>query len=161
AAPGAAMAVAMSAATLALGGMIGMASPAGLGFAAIVAAAAVIGALSLRLESIHLAAFGAALLGLFVLSGQPSAAIWFTPAAAWTGALFLGVAAVRVPQLGARGVAIAGTGALTPLTALAGLYDAQHGLADPYAAAGAFLALAILLGAIIAAAATRRERGLE
>ena len=52
-------------------------------------------------------AFAAALAGLFVLSGQASAAIWFTPAAAWAGAVFFGVAAVQTPRLGSRGVAVA------------------------------------------------------
>lgn len=155
------MALIMTIAALALALQVGMVSPAGIAFGVIVAASAITGALSLRLESLHLGAFGAALLGLFVLSGQPSAAIWFTPAAAWAGAIFYAIAAIRVPQLGARGVAIAGTGALAPLMAITALYASQHGLADHYAAAGGFAVLSALLVGVIAAATMRRERGLD
>ncbi|HYD72408.1 MAG TPA: hypothetical protein VEF55_04675 [Candidatus Binatia bacterium] len=159
--PGAALALAMSAAALALASQTGMIGPAGAAFGVIVALAAIVGAMSLRLETMHLAAFGAAVIGLFVLSGQPSAAIWFTPATTWAGALFLGIAAIRVPHLGARGVAIAGTGAFGALGAILALNTAQHGLAHPYAAAGALLALAAVLGCVIASSALRRERGLH
>ena len=158
--PGATLALSMAAAVLALGSQIGMVGAPGLAFGAIVATAAIVGAMSLRLEAMHLAAFGAAVIGLFVLSGQPSAAIWFTPAAAWAGALFLAIATLRVPQLGARGVALAGTGAFAPLGVIAALNAAQHGLANVYAAAGAFVWLAAVLSGLIALAATRRDRGL-
>ncbi len=161
AAPGVTMALAMSTAALALGNQLGMASAPGFAFAAIVATGAIIGAMSLRLETLHLAAFAAAVVGLFTLSGQLSAAIWFTPAAAWAGALLLAIAGVRVPQLGARGLAIAGTGAFAPFGAIAALYASQHGLASPFAAAGAFVGLAALLSGLIAASALRRERGLD
>lgn len=159
--PGATMALTMSAAALALASQTGMIGPAGAAFGLIVAFAAIVGALSLRLEAMHLAAFGASVIGLFVLSGQADAAIWFTPVTAWAGALFLGIAVIRVPQLGSRGVAIAGTGAFGALGALLSLNSAQHGLAHPYAAAGALLGLASVLGAVIAAAALRRDRGLQ
>lgn len=159
--PGSTMALTMAAAALALASQTGMVGAAGVAFGVIAATAAIVGAMSLRLEAMHLAAFGAAVIGLFVLSGQPSAAIWFTPAATWAGALFLAIATVRVPQLGARGVAIAGTGAFAPLGAIAALNAAQHGLANPYAAAGAFIGLALMLSGVIAQAAQRRERGLE
>lgn len=158
---GVTMALVMTIAVLALALQVGMVSPAGIAFGVIVAASAITGALSLRLESLHLGAFGTALLGLFVLSGQPSAAIWFTPAAAWAGAIFYAIAAIRVPQLGARGVAIAGTGVLAPLMAITALYASQHGLADRYAAAGGFAVLSALLIGVIAAATMRRERGLD
>jgi hypothetical protein len=158
--PGATMALTMSAAALALGSQTGMIGPPGLAFSVIVALAAIVGALSLRLEAMHLAAFGASVIGLFVLSGQDSAAIWFTPVTTWAGALFLGIAAIRVPELGARGLALAGTGAFGAIGAILALNGAQHGLAHPYAAAGAFVALAAALGAIITAGALRRERGL-
>ncbi len=160
-AAGAAMAAAMLCATLALGGQIGMIGAAGGAFGFVVAAAAITGAANLRLEGLTLGAFAAALAGLFVLSGQDSAAIWFTPAAAWAGALFFAIAAIRTPQLGPRGALIAGIGVLAPLAAIAALYLAQQGLANRFAAAGAFLVLAGLIGAVIAAAAARRERGLE
>jgi len=159
--PGATMALTMCAAALALASQTGMIGPAGAAFGAIVALGAVVGATSLRLEAVHLAAFGAAVIGLFVLSGQSSAAIWFTPVTSWAGALFLAIAVIRVPQLGSRGAAIAGTGAFGALGAILALITAQHGLANPYAAAGALLALTAALGGVIAAAATRRARGLQ
>ncbi|MCX7357119.1 MAG: hypothetical protein NT015_03060 [Alphaproteobacteria bacterium] len=158
---GVTMALTMTIAVLALSLQIGMVSAAGIAFGLIIAATAITGALSLRLEGMHFGAFGAALLGLFVLSGQPSAAIWFTPATAWAGAIFFAIAAVRVPQLGARGLALAGTGALAPLAAITALYFSHSGLADRYAAAGGFAVLSLLLIGVIAAAMMRRERGLD
>lgn len=159
--PGATLALTMSAAALALASQTGMIGPAGGAFGLIVALAAIVGATSLRLEAMHLAAFGAAVIGLFVLSGQSSAAVWFTPVTTWFGSLFLAIAAVRVPQLGSRAVALAGTGAFGALGAILALNSAQHGLANPLAAAGALIALATALGAVIAASALRRGRGLQ
>lgn len=158
---GVTMALTMTIAVLALALQVGMAGPAGIGFGFIVAATAIAGALSLRLEGMHFGAFGAALLGLFVLSGQPSAAVWFTPAAAWAGAVFFAIAAIRVPQLGARGLAIAGTGALAPLMAVTALYFSQHGLADRYAAATGFAVISALLVGVIVSSTIRRDRGLD
>lgn len=158
--PGITAALAMCAAALALASETSMIGPAGAAFGVIVALAAIVGAMTLRLEPVHLAAFGAAIIGLFVLSGQPSAALWFTPAATLTGALFLAIAIVRVPQLGSRGLALAGTGAFGALGAILSLIGAQHGLAQPFAAAAALLCLAMILGGVIAAAALRRRRGL-
>lgn len=149
----------MAAAALALGAQGGMLSPAGAAFALIVLCAAVAGAVRLELEAMHLAAFGAALIGLLVLSGQDIAALWFTPAAALTGGAFFAIAAVRVPQLGERGVTLAGTGALAPLMATASLHMSQHGLADRLSAVGAFVALTLLFGWLLWTAATRAERG--
>src|SRR5262249_39839369 len=120
----------------------------------------IVGAVSLRSEPLHLAGFAATLIGLFVLSGQPSAAIWFTPVTAWAGALFFGVAAVRTPYLGARGMTLAATGALAPLLGIAALYDSHQGLADARAAGAAFIVLALMLGGLIAAAAQRQHRGV-
>ncbi|MGQ0534104.1 MAG: hypothetical protein ACT4OF_15645 [Caulobacteraceae bacterium] len=159
--PGATMALTMAAAAIALGSQIGLVSASGVALGFIIASAAIVGAMSLRLEGVHLAAFAATLIGLFVLSGQDGAAIWFTPAATWAGALFFGIAAVRVPQVGARGVAIAGTGVLAPLAAIAALHLAQQGLADRFAAASAYAVLVLLLAGVIAAATIRRERGLD
>ncbi len=158
--PGEAAALMMAFAALVLGNQIGMIGPAGAAFGVMAAMAAIVGALSLKLENMHLAGFAATLIGLFVLSGQPSAAIWFTPVATWAGALFLGTAAVRVPQLGARGVTLAATGALAPLLVIAALYDSHQGLADPRAAGGAFIALAVMLAGVVAAAAQRHQRGV-
>ncbi|MEQ1818982.1 MAG: hypothetical protein ABL871_10255 [Terricaulis sp.] len=158
---GVTMALTMTIAVLALSLQIGMVSAAGIAFGLIIAATAITGSLSLRLEGMHFGAFGAALLGLFVLSGQPSAAIWFTPATAWAGAIFFAIAAVRVPQLGARGLALAGTGSLAPLAAITALYFSRSGLADRYAAAAGFAVLSLLLIGVIAAAMMRRERGLD
>ena len=161
ASPGITLALTMTGAVLAFGTQIGMISGAGAAFAVIVAVAAIIGSATLRLEPVHIGAFGAALLGLYILSGQETAAIWFTPVAAWTGALFLAIATVRVPQLGSRGAAIAGTGALAPLATIAALHFAGHGLADNYAAAAAFAGLALMLAGITALAALRRDRGVS
>lgn len=158
--PGSTMALAMAAAALALASQTAMIGPAGAAYGVVVAAAAIAGAMSLRLDGVHFGAFGAALIGLFVLSGQVDAAIWFTPAATWAGALFLGIAVVRVPQLGPRGLALAGIGALAPLSALSALRLAEHGLADRLAAAGAFAGLSLILAGVLAAAALRRPNGL-
>jgi len=158
--PGATMALAMAGAALALGAQIGMFSAPGAAFAVIVASAAIVGALSLRLDAMHLAAFGASVIGLFVLSGQDSAAIWFTPVATWAGALFFAIAAVRVPQLGARGVSLAGAGAFAPIGVIAALHAAGHGLAEPLSAAAALFAFGALLCGLIALSALRRERGV-
>ncbi len=160
AAPGASMALIMAGVALALASQTSLFSTPGAAYAILVAAAAIIGALSLRLDALHLVAFGAAVVGLFVLSGQDSAAIWFTPAAAWTGALFLAIAVVRVPQLGPRGVALAGTGAFAPLGAITALHDARHGLADPIAAAMALVSLGLMLAGVLALSAARRQGGL-
>lgn len=159
-APGAALALLGAVVALALGSQVGLIGPAGLAFGALVALAAMVGALNLRVEAIHLAAFGAALIGLFVLSGQDSAAIWFTPVAAWAGALFLGIAAIRVPDLGPRGLALAGTGVLAPLCAIAALYWSGHGLAAPWAAAVALIAAALAFAGLIFATASRGARAL-
>jgi len=158
--PGAGAALLAAVMALALASETSVIGPGGLAFSVAVCAAAIIGALSIKLEALHLAAFGAALLGLFVLSGQPAAAIWFTPVTTWAGALFLAIAALRVPQAGARAATLAGTGVLAPLGAIAVLHFAGHGLANPLAAAAALLTLAGVLAAIATAAATRRERGL-
>jgi hypothetical protein len=153
------MAMIMAACALALGARVGMIGPAGAAFALIVAAAAIIGALRLRREALHFGAFAASLIGLFVLSGQPQAAIWFTPAASWAGALFFAIAMVRVPRLGARGASLAATGALSGLFAIAALFVSRHGLADANAAASAFIAFGLALGGLIRLAMDRRARG--
>lgn len=160
AAPGAALTLLMAAAALGLGAQAGMVGPAGIAFGSIVAMAAAVGAMTLRLEAIHLAAFGAALIGLFVASGQDSAAIWFTPAVTWMGAWFFAIAVIRVPQLGAQGAAIAATGALAPLLAAGALHLSEHGLANAYAAAAAFFVVALSLAGLIAVAALRDQRGI-
>jgi hypothetical protein len=159
-APGATLALIMCAAALALGSQVGMVGAPGIAFAAIVSCAAVAGALNVKLEPIHLAAFGATLIGLFVMSGQAPAAIWFTPITAWAGALFLGIAGVRVPKIGARGAALAATGVIASFAAISALYAADQGLADPHAAAAAFALLGAAFSAIIAAGARWRGRGL-
>jgi hypothetical protein len=63
---GVTMTLVMTIAVLALSLQVGMVSAAGIAFGLIVAASAITGALSLRLENLHLGAFGTALLGLFV-----------------------------------------------------------------------------------------------
>lgn len=158
-APGAAMALAMGVALLALGATGSMVAAPGLMFTLLIAATALVGAANLRLEPLHGGSFVAALAGLYVFSGQPDAALWFTPAATLIGALFVGIAIVRVPQLGPRGVLIAGTGALAPLATIMALHAAQHGLAERLGAAGALTGLALLLGGVLALAAARRHEG--
>mgnify|MGYP000889984309 CR=1 FL=1 len=154
--PGAAMAFAMTAAVLWGGASTTMISAYGAAFLTLVAIAAVVGATALRLEGLHFAAFAAALMGLYVLSGQPDAAIWFTPAASWSGALFFAVMAVRVPQAGSRGASFAGTGTLAPIAAVAALHDARHALAAPGMAGLALVLVALAIGAVIALCAQRR-----
>lgn len=158
--PGALVALIAAAAALALASQTSVVGAGGAAYGIMVAAAAIIGAMSLRLDALHIAAFVAALVGLLVLSGQDAAAIWFTPVATWSSALFLGVAVVRVPQLGARGIAIAATGVLAPLAMVGALHLAQQGLADARMAALALAMVGGMFGTIIYATATRRERGL-
>lgn len=159
--PGAALTLVSAIVALALGAQLGLIGPAGAAFGAIVALAATVGALNLRLEAIHLGAFAAALIGLFVLSGQETAAIWFTPVSAWVGALFLGIAAIRVPDLGARGVSLAGTGVLAPLCAIAALHWSGHGLGEAWAAAAALVATGAAFAGVVVAAASRGARTLS
>lgn len=160
AAPGVTMIVLAGAVTLALGVQIGMVSAAGAAFGALLALSAIVGAMSFRLENVHLAAFGAALIGLFALSGQHDAAIWFTPVTAWLGAVFLAIAALRVPELGARGLVIGGTGSLASIGGVAALHLSGHGLADPIAAAAAFALVALALTGVIVWAALHEKRGI-
>lgn len=160
AAPGSAMALLMAATALALGAKLGMVGAGGIAFGVIIAASAVVGAMSLRLEAIHLVSFGAGLIGLFVLTGQESAAIWFTPAVAWLGAWFFAIGVIRAPQLGAQGGAIAGTAALGPIIAAGGLHLSEHGLSSALAASGAFAGVAVVLSGLIALCALRDNRGL-
>jgi hypothetical protein len=158
--PGLMLALLMGGALIALGNAIGLAGPAGLGFGVLIVAAAIIGASAVRLAGLHLGAFAAAMFGLYVFSGQPAAAIWFTPVTAWMGALFFAIAAIRVPALGARGALLAATGVAAPMLSAGALSLSQHGLANPLAAAGAFLSLAVMFGALIAVAAQRGQRGV-
>lgn len=160
-APGAILSLGMGAGLVGLGALAGIIGPAGGALVLLVLIAASLGASSLRREPLHHAAFAAAGVGLFVLSAQGSAAIWFTPAAALAGALFLAIAFLRVPQLGPRGGALAGTGAGASMFAVGALYVSQHGLANPLAAAGAFLALALAFAGLIALAAHRRQGGVD
>jgi len=158
---GAVLAGGMSVALLWLGASVGMIGAAGAGLAALVLAAAMLGARNLRSEPLLYAAFAASGVGLFVLSAQESAAIWFTPAAALAGILFLAIAFVRVPQLGPRGGAIAGTGAAASMFAVGALYVSQHGLANPWAASAGFIALAAIFAGVIALAAQRRHGDVQ
>ncbi|MES1201565.1 MAG: DUF2339 domain-containing protein [Pseudomonadota bacterium] len=156
--PGAMLALIMATTALAIGSQVGLVGPTGIAFGAIVALAAAFGAASLRLEWIHFAAFAGAGVGLYVLSAQHDAAIWFTPAATWAGVWFLALAFVRAPELGPRGVLIAATGTIAPMFAVSALYQAQHGLETPYAAAGGFLAIAACFASVLALAARRQKK---
>lgn len=159
--PGALAALITASAALALAGGDGVIGAGGGAYGVIVVAAAIFGAINLRLEPVLIASFAAALVGLLVLSGQDAAAIWFTPIATWTGALFLGIAVIRAPQLGARGMSLASVGVLAPLTMIASLHNAGHGLAQAWEAAAAFGAVAAMFAGVILAAALRRGRGVE
>ncbi|GAM99955.1 tolA protein [alpha proteobacterium U9-1i] len=158
---GAVLAAGMSVALLWLCAIAGVIGPAGLALASLIIASALLGARKLRFEPMLHAAFAAAGVALFVLSAQESAAIWFTPAAALAGMLFLAIAFVRVPQLGARGGSVAGAGAAASMFAVGALYVSQHGLANPWAASAGFVALAGAFGGIIALAAQRRGRDVQ
>lgn len=157
---GALMAAVGAMSLAALGLTVGMVGSAGIGLGLLTAAGAVAGASSLRAEALHVGALFAGGAGLFVLSGQEGAAVWFTPAIAWYGALFLAISMVRTPVLGARGLMLAATGAIAPLLAAGSLFASEHALADPRAAAGAFAVLAVILSALIAVAAQRHGRGI-
>lgn len=159
-APGAIATALAAAALLALGLNVGMIGPAGVGLGVLAAAAAIVGASSLRAEALHVGALFAGGAGLFVLSGQEGAAVWFTPAIAWYGALFLAISMVRTPALGARGLMLAATGAIAPLLAAGSLFASEHALAAPRAAAAAFAVLSLILSALIAVAAQRNGRGV-
>jgi hypothetical protein len=156
--PGACLAILMAGAALALGADVGMVGLAGAAFAGIVLLAAIAGASALKLEAIHLAAFAAAGAGLFVLSGQGQGDVWFTPAAAWAGAAFGALAALRTPIEGARAALIAATGAIAPIFAVGVMINARHGLETPWAGAAAYAALALFFSGILAAALRRHGR---
>ncbi|HVY86251.1 MAG TPA: hypothetical protein VG943_14040 [Caulobacterales bacterium] len=156
--PGAALALVMAVTALAVGIQLGLVGPTGIAFGAIVAIAAAFGAASLRLEWIHLSAFLGAGAGLFVLSGQTGADVWFTPAAVWAGVWFWALAFVRVPELGPRGLLISATGAIAPLFAVSALYQARHGLETAPDAAAGFAVLALSFGAILSLSARRQKR---
>lgn len=158
---GAALTSMMAIAALALAsGPAGVISSAGAAYGGLVLLAAATGAASLRLEALNVGAFLATLVGLFVLSGQPAAAVWFTPVSAWAGAVFLAIAVVRVPALGPRGMTLAGAGALAPYAVITALSFARHGLSDRLAAGGAYLLLAAIVAGIIVLSARRRESRL-
>ncbi|MBY0563827.1 MAG: hypothetical protein K2P58_06525 [Hyphomonadaceae bacterium] len=148
--PGGAMALLAALVLLFIGAQQGMISAHGAAFAIVVASAAVAGA-QVRAEPLHLGAFAAALAGLFVLTGQNIAAVWFTPISAWMGALFFAVAAVRVPGAGSRGATLAMTGIVAPLLAVGMLHRANHALAEPWTAGLGFLTVALLASALLAA----------
>jgi hypothetical protein len=156
--PGACLAILMAGASLVLGAEIGMVGFAGAAFAGIVLLAAIVGASALNLEAIHLAAFAAAGAGLFVLSGQGQGDVWFTPAAAWAGAAFGALAALRTPIEGARAALIAATGAIAPIFAVGVMINARHGLEQPWAGAAAYAALALFFSGILTAALRRHGR---
>lgn len=157
AAPGLALTTIMAAAALIVGADLGLVGAAGASYGVIVALGAAIGASTLRLEAVHLGAFAAAGLGLYVLSAQQPAGVWFTPAAVWTGMWFLAIAFLRVPVLGPRGTLIAATGATAPVFAVSALYAARHGLENAFTAAAGYMTLALMFAAIITLAARRHD----
>ncbi|MES1197300.1 MAG: hypothetical protein ABUL55_01630 [Pseudomonadota bacterium] len=156
ASPGLGLALFMSIAALATGLTLGLVGPAGIAFSLIVALAALTGATTLRLEPLNIVALLGAGIGLYVLSGQPGADIWFTPAATLAGAWFLGLAFVGVPLRGPRGLALAATGTIAPVFAVTSLYQAGHALETPFAGAVGFAALAVLFLGLLTLAARRQ-----
>ncbi|MEJ0060390.1 MAG: DUF2339 domain-containing protein [Terricaulis sp.] len=158
--PGMTSALIMAVTAIVIGAQWGMVGPAGIGYAAIIALGAAIGASTLRLEPLHMASFAGAGLGLFVLSSQAPAGVWFTPAAVWAGVWFLAISFLRTPALGPRGTLVAVTGAAAPMFAVSALYAARHALETPLAAAGGFLALGAVFACILVLAA-RRTKSLE
>jgi hypothetical protein len=159
--PGAALAAIAALAALAVATQSTLIGPIGASIGLIVLASAMIGATSLRLEPLFVGAFIAALLCLFVLSGQQDAAIWFTPVASWIGAGFFAISAVRTPILGSRGVTFAGIGALAPMATVTALFAARHGLETPLAAALAYLGVAAaILGVLYWSSLKRRLEAL-
>lgn len=152
---GAVMTLLMAGAALALAAETNFIGPAGIAYGVLVASAAALGASRLRRDALHVAAFAAAGAALMVLSGQPDAGTWFTPLAAWAGALFFGIAAVRVPALDSRGALLAATGVTAALFAAGSLAASQQGLAAPLAAAGAFAGLAVLFAGVLTLTARR------
>lgn len=156
--PGGLLALGMSAAALLLSDH----ALAGLGaFGAIAALAALIGASRASLELIHVGAWISACLWLFLLGARPDAAIWYAPAAAWTGGLFLAIAAVRAPALAERGTVIAATGALAPIVAVLMLHASARTGAAPWTfdqawqCALALCVIALALAGILALCANR------
>ncbi len=120
---------------------------------AIIVLAALVGASLAALELIHVGACLAACAGLFLLGGREDAVIWFAPACAWIGALFLGVSAVRAPVLKSRGTVVAATGALAPIFAALVLHAAGRELAAPWEVALALAAIAAALAGLLVLAA--------
>lgn len=159
-ASGAALTAGAAALLLFAGATQAMISASGAGFTALGAGAALLGASSLRREALHVGAFFALGAGLFALSAQEAAAIWFTPASAIFGALFFAIATVRIPVLGARGAVLAGTATAAAMFGVGALHVSQHGLASNGAASAAFAVLAASFAALISVAARRRSSGL-
>lgn len=122
--------------------------------AAVVVGAALVGASFVALEHIHVGAWVSAGIALYLLQGRADAAqIWFAPAAAWLGALFLGIAAVRAPRLGAKATVLAATGTTAAIFAVYSIHASRYGLTEPWAAALAFVAVAAALACMLAQSA--------
>lgn len=149
--PGAAAPALAAVAAILLIGPLG--APAFLALGVILAGAALIGGGFVALEPILVGAWAGACVALVLLHAHPEAITWFAPATAWTGALFLALASVRAPQLGARGVTVSAAGASAAIFCAATLHVAAHGLGAPWAAAGAMIAVAAALGGALILAA--------
>ena len=151
--PGAVLAFCMISVLTSVGAHDGVIGPPGIALAGLSVLAAAIGASQIRLDVLHLLGFLGAGAALFILSDQDPAGVWFTPAMAWSGAAFLGLAAARVPAMGREGALIAATGALAPISAIGALYAAGHGLEQSWSAAIAWALSAVLQGGLLAFAA--------
>ncbi len=158
--PGLALAALTTGALLMMANAYAAPAPAFAALGLVIAALAVAGASAEELDSLHVGALLGACAGLFVLGGRDEAVIWFAPACAWMGGLFLAIAAVRAPALGARGTMTAATGAIAPILAALALHFAARGLASAWEIAAALAFIAAALTGILALAA-RRAGGLR
>ncbi|MDX2237030.1 MAG: hypothetical protein NW203_05665 [Hyphomonadaceae bacterium] len=135
----------------------GAATASGAGFALAAMAFAVAGAVRLRAEPHHVAAWLLGCAALAALGGDlGAAAVLMAPAAALFAALFAALAILNWPHRGRRGGVLAATGALAPLVAAGAMHMAgQWALVHPLAPAVGYLAAAACAGGALAAAAQR------
>ncbi|MGE0830376.1 MAG: DUF2339 domain-containing protein [Hyphomonadaceae bacterium] len=139
---------------------IGAASPYGAALAFIVLLAAIAGAVVRKLEPALALAWLLACFGLFALSGQRAAEVWLMPACVLTAALFLSIEFFSVPRLGRDGILPAATGAIAAPFAVYILYAADIAPGRDLTQAIAWLAIAVVQGAILWRAA-RTPGGLH
>lgn len=143
---GFALTIGMAAAAGAASLVFGAATLYGAALGAIVLAAASAGAMWRTHEPALAASWFIACAALFVLSGQPSAEAWLTPACVMTAMLFLGIEAVALPGLGREGMLHAATGAIAAPFAIGVLYGGGFGPGLPFTEAGSPSSAALMQG---------------